>query len=212
MTIDSEGGTMLKHCLKCGHANPCATGAELDACPQCGAIYSRVEAAMAAKATAARVQKAGQITEAVPAPELASTIAPKKVAKGPATISTVPRLIIIVLVSSLLIWAMSDKTAPMTLATGEGTARTKKINDASAYVQCQGLVKERLRAPATADFPFAEYTSWDMGNDTWVVKSYVDSQNGFGAMTRSNWHCKVQYVGGNTSDPRSWRPLVVEIL
>ena len=44
---------MLKHCLKCGHANPCATGAELDACPECGAIYSRVEAAQAAQ-TAAR--------------------------------------------------------------------------------------------------------------------------------------------------------------
>lgn len=43
---------MLKHCLKCGHANPCATGAELDACPQCGAIYSRVEAAQATQATA----------------------------------------------------------------------------------------------------------------------------------------------------------------
>ena len=25
---------MLKHCLKCGHANPCATGAELDAAEQ----------------------------------------------------------------------------------------------------------------------------------------------------------------------------------
>ena len=167
---------------------------------------------MAAKVAAARAQEERQTTEVAPAPESASTIAPKKVAKGPTTISTVPGLIIIVLVSSLLIWAMSDKTAPMTLATGEGTARTKKINDASAYVQCKNFVMERLRAPATADFPFAEYTSWDMGNDTWVVKSYVDSQNGFGAMIRSNWHCKVQYVGGNTSDPRSWRPLVVEIL
>ncbi len=44
---------MLKHCLKCGHANPSATGAELDACPECGAIYSRVETAQAAQ-TAAR--------------------------------------------------------------------------------------------------------------------------------------------------------------
>ena len=203
---------MLKHCLKCGHANPSATGAELDACPECGAIYSRVEAAMAAKVAAARVQKAGQTTEVAPAPESVSTIAPEKVAKGPTTISTVPGLIIIVLVSSLLIWAMSDKTAPMTLVTSEGTAPTKKINDASAYVQCKNFVMERLRAPATADFPFMDYTAWDMGNDTWVVKSYVDSQNGFGAMIRSNWHCKVQYVGGDTSDPRSWRPLVVEIL
>lgn len=35
-------------CLKCGHVNPHATGSETEACPQCGAIYSRVKAAAAA--------------------------------------------------------------------------------------------------------------------------------------------------------------------
>lgn len=34
-------------CLKCGHVNPAATGSETEACPQCGAIYARVKAAMA---------------------------------------------------------------------------------------------------------------------------------------------------------------------
>ncbi len=41
---------MLKICQKCSHPNPSATGAELEACPECGAIYSRVAQAMAAKA------------------------------------------------------------------------------------------------------------------------------------------------------------------
>lgn len=41
---------MQKTCLKCDHLNPTATGAELEACPSCGAIYSRVEAAMAGDA------------------------------------------------------------------------------------------------------------------------------------------------------------------
>ena len=45
---------MQKHCLKCGQANPAATGDEMEACPGCGAIYSRVEAAMAARAAAAQ--------------------------------------------------------------------------------------------------------------------------------------------------------------
>ncbi|UJB63604.1 hypothetical protein YS110_01945 [Acidovorax sp. YS12] len=191
---------MLKHCLKCGHANPDAAGAEFDACPDCGAIYSRVEAAMAAKAAAARAQKAGPTIEAASTPDPVSSTTPEKVTKGPTTIKTVPGLIIIVLVSSLGMWVMSEETTPK-----------KKINDASAYVQCKNFVRERLRSPATADFPFMEYTSWDMGNDTWVVKSHVDSQNGLGAMLRSNWHCKVQYVGGNTSDQRSWRPLSIDI-
>lgn len=39
---------MLKprSCKKCGHLHPQATHAELEACPECGAIYSRVEAAI----------------------------------------------------------------------------------------------------------------------------------------------------------------------
>lgn len=40
---------MQKACLKCSHVNAAATGAELEPCPRCGAIYSKVEAAMAAK-------------------------------------------------------------------------------------------------------------------------------------------------------------------
>lgn len=40
---------MLKTCQKCGHANPAATGTQTEACPECGAIYSKVEAAMTAK-------------------------------------------------------------------------------------------------------------------------------------------------------------------
>ncbi len=40
---------MMRTCQKCGHMNAAATGAELEACPECGAIYSRVASAMAAK-------------------------------------------------------------------------------------------------------------------------------------------------------------------
>lgn len=40
---------MERTCLKCGNKNRQATGAELEPCPVCGAIYSRVEAARAAR-------------------------------------------------------------------------------------------------------------------------------------------------------------------
>lgn len=43
---------MLKTCQKCHHPNPSSTGAEFDACPECGAIYSRVDAAQATQAAA----------------------------------------------------------------------------------------------------------------------------------------------------------------
>lgn len=45
---------MQRNCLKCGHVNSQATGDALEECPGCGAIYSRVEASMAARASAPR--------------------------------------------------------------------------------------------------------------------------------------------------------------
>lgn len=44
---------MQKTCQKCGHINPAATGDALEACPGCGAIYSRVAQAMAQQAAKA---------------------------------------------------------------------------------------------------------------------------------------------------------------
>lgn len=38
-----------RQCLKCGHLNAESTGSELEPCPACGAIYSRVEATRAAE-------------------------------------------------------------------------------------------------------------------------------------------------------------------
>lgn len=47
---------MLRTCLKCDHPNADASGDELEACPSCGAIYSRVEEAMAAGRPVARAR------------------------------------------------------------------------------------------------------------------------------------------------------------
>lgn len=50
---------MQRKCLKCGLANPSAAGGPFEACPQCGAIYSRVENARAnAPSNLARVRMA----------------------------------------------------------------------------------------------------------------------------------------------------------
>lgn len=38
---------MIETCLKCGHVNNASTGGDSEACPQCGAIYSKVARAMA---------------------------------------------------------------------------------------------------------------------------------------------------------------------
>ena len=73
-----------------------------------------------------------------------------------------------------------------------------------AFIQCKDFVKARLKAPASADFPFLDYSSANTGNETYVVRSYVDAQNAFGAKIRSNWTCQVQYRGGEEADRHNW--------
>ena len=60
-----------------------------------------------------------------------------------------------------------------------------------AHAVCAQWVRDSLKAPATADFP--EYT--DQGvtiaedGSTYTVLSFVDAENGFGAMIRTSFIC-----------------------
>lgn len=60
-----------------------------------------------------------------------------------------------------------------------------------AYVASQLFVKENLKSPSTAKFPYKGYTVVEQEINKYLVKSYVDSQNGFGAMIRSYYICVV---------------------
>lgn len=53
---------MERTCIKCGHTNASATGDELEACPACGAIYSRAMQAHA-MATARRTRRVAPVDE-----------------------------------------------------------------------------------------------------------------------------------------------------
>lgn len=58
-------------------------------------------------------------------------------------------------------------------------------------------VKQRLKAPSTAEFPgtVLEIGEWKVSRnkDVVTVRSYVDSQNSFGAMIRSNFAVQMSY-------------------
>lgn len=55
------------------------------------------------------------------------------------------------------------------------------------HVQAQQFVLQGLKAPATAKFPAFPYGAIDLGNDRYKIISFVDSQNSFGALIRSDW-------------------------
>lgn len=193
---------MLKICLKCGYVNSQPTGDQMEACPGCGAIYIKV-----ARAMLQQQAQAGTTAPSQPQPTPDSKLEIKKTA-GNTTISTRAGFLVIASFTALVIVIGTDGVEH----DASSSAGADKARETTAFIQCKNFVRDRLLAPASADFPFLEHAFWDMGNSTWVIKSHVDSQSGFGAMIRSSWYCKVQYVGGNVSDQRSWRLLDLEIL
>lgn len=79
-----------------------------------------------------------------------------------------------------------------------------KTNDVYVQAQAQEVLKNYLKSPSTATFPapshvairrFTNKAPNRAPNEAFEVSSYVDSQNGFGAMIRSNWTVVFEYVG-----------------
>jgi hypothetical protein len=65
-----------------------------------------------------------------------------------------------------------------------------------ACYMAQQFVEQRLKAPSTAEFQNCyDVTVSFYEPDTYIVPSYVDSQNGFGAMLRSEYRATVQHLG-----------------
>lgn len=83
---------------------------------------------------------------------------------------------------------------------------------ATAYSRSQKFVKERLKSPATAEFPSAAWdgdqirVGYDDAEEIYTVASYVDSQNAFGATVRTNFIAQLQNTEGKT-----WQLLSLEM-
>lgn len=71
---------------------------------------------------------------------------------------------------------------------------------ADASIVCHDFVKRALKAPATADFPSYSQDAVSQSGSRYTVVSYVDSQNSFGAMIRTQYICTVEPSGGD-----NWR-------
>jgi hypothetical protein len=73
-------------------------------------------------------------------------------------------------------------------------------SDIAAATACESFVRDRLRAPSTAKFPWSEQQTVHAGNGLYTVRGAVDAQNGFGAQIRSRYLCRVQFEAAD----RSW--------
>ena len=67
-----------------------------------------------------------------------------------------------------------------------------------AFVMSQSFMKKRLKAPSSASFPWysdSEVSVAHRGGGIFLVKSYVDAQNSFGAKLRTRYLCELKDNG-----------------
>ena len=98
----------------------------------------------------------------------------------------------------------------------EGTPVTEESpaeddNSTMAKIQCQDFVRDNLRSPSSADFPFFAGGAVAMGNNAYMVRSYVDAQNAFGAAIRNDYVCQIRFTGGESADIRNWDLIDLQI-
>ena len=73
------------------------------------------------------------------------------------------------------------------------------LDDLDAYLQGQYYIKQILKSPASAVFPYTGFIVHRLKDtNKFEVISYVDSQNSFGAMLRSSWNVVFKYQDGGT--------------
>lgn len=89
------------------------------------------------------------------------------------------------------------------LAAVDSSQQPKPEDEASdACFMAQEFVKQRLKAPSTADFSNCINDDGSVPVDKnddggWTAAGYVDSQNSFGAKIRSTYVVKLHHVSGD---------------
>lgn len=64
-----------------------------------------------------------------------------------------------------------------------------------AFYTSQAFIEQRLKSPSTAKFASRDESKvLNMGENLYVIVSYVDSQNGFGAMIRTKYNIALKYT------------------
>lgn len=67
-----------------------------------------------------------------------------------------------------------------------------KPTELDAQLNAEQYVEKLLKSPGTAEFGTADITELEDG--VFKVKSYVDAQNEFGGVVRTNYECTVRYI------------------
>lgn len=106
-------------------------------------------------------------------------------------------LIVIVLIAGIYVTGKCSDKNRRAEAVKE-TSWQSSDNSRDAFYMMQEFVKRNLKSPSTADFP-SYYSNEHMvhksGDKIYTVRSYVDSQNAFGAMLRTSFIGEIKQTG-----------------
>lgn len=220
-------------CPSCEHEAPVADFGEPLRCPDCGIFYEKaVELKLEREAKQTRHEapepgpnEARAVSAAVKQcskcrafMDRKATVCPSCRTKQTRMIGTVRGLIIIAAATWFFvsIFGSSDSTAPATASSPSTAAspapeKPKCEDPVMAFVMSQNFVKQRLKSPSTADFPYSGADGVHIAKIaecSYQVIAFVDSQNGFGATIRSRYSVNMTA----TPDGKRWsaKELVIQ--
>lgn len=81
------------------------------------------------------------------------------------------------------------------LLSGCSVASNETDVEPQAVAECESSVTDMLKSPATAEF---DTTASEVAG-SWTVTGTVDSENGFGALLRSDFRCYVDLEADTTT-------------
>lgn len=70
-------------------------------------------------------------------------------------------------------------------------------DELGAWVVCQQQMDKQLKAPATAEYPSSREVRISKSGSTYTIRGWVDSQNSFGALVRTDFICTAISTGGD---------------
>lgn len=130
---------------------------------------------------------------------------------GAAKVTSIVVIIILVLALNvfLLVKGCEGSSSSGNSSAQKSSNWQTENNSEEAYYQMKQFVKTRLASPGSADFP-SYFTRGDShvskNGTTYTVNSYVDSQNGFGAMLRTNFSGQIKQT-----DKLTWQLISLEL-
>ncbi|TSK09113.1 MAG: zinc ribbon domain-containing protein [Geobacter sp.] len=172
-------------------------------CPHCGLFNSQKYALLEASKSLAAEPRRSEVTTV--SKQLPS---PKK------WYQTWKGLLLVFFVLGIFGNAFNDRSAKPPPSPQEIAAKQEENDSIDARTYAKMYVEKTLKAPSTAKWPnvldFGVAPKKDKKGkrikDIWEVSGYVDAQNSFAAMIRTNWYVQLQKVGSSwvLLDIKSW--------